>query len=57
MGHRNLENQQHQAVDGLLNLFSKANRDLSMVYNKLQKEFQQVYPDHVFSLFFHYFLD
>ncbi|XP_022882789.1 uncharacterized protein LOC111399612 [Olea europaea var. sylvestris] len=46
MGHRNLENQQHQAVDGLLNLFSKANRDLSMVYNKLQKEFQQVYPDH-----------
>ncbi|KAL2454738.1 hypothetical protein Adt_13768 [Abeliophyllum distichum] len=46
MGHRNLENQQHQSVDGLLNLFSKANRDLSMVHNKLDKEFQQVYPDH-----------
>ncbi|KAG6409687.1 hypothetical protein SASPL_127729 [Salvia splendens] len=37
----------NQAVDGLLNLFSKANRDLSAVQNKLHKEFQQVYPDHV----------
>ncbi|XP_042003999.1 uncharacterized protein LOC121752957 isoform X2 [Salvia splendens] len=36
----------NQAVDGLLNLFSKANRDLSAVQNKLHKEFQQVYPDH-----------
>ncbi|KAL1552559.1 hypothetical protein AAHA92_13341 [Salvia divinorum] len=36
----------NQAVDGLLNLFSKANRDLSTVQNKLQKEFQQIYPDH-----------
>ncbi|KAL0323978.1 UNVERIFIED_CONTAM: hypothetical protein Scaly_2364900 [Sesamum calycinum] len=36
----------NQAVDGLLNLFSKANRDLSTVHNKLHKEFQQVYPDH-----------
>ncbi|KAK4435730.1 hypothetical protein Salat_0736500 [Sesamum alatum] len=36
----------NQAVDGLLSLFSKANRDLSTVHNKLQKEFQQVYPDH-----------
>ncbi|KAK6158756.1 hypothetical protein DH2020_006070 [Rehmannia glutinosa] len=36
----------NQAVDGLLNLFTKANRDLSAVHNKLHKEFQQVYPDH-----------
>ncbi|KAL0312182.1 UNVERIFIED_CONTAM: hypothetical protein Sradi_5617500 [Sesamum radiatum] len=36
----------NQAVDGLLSLFSKANRDLSTVHNKLHKEFQQVYPDH-----------
>ncbi|KAL2236890.1 UNVERIFIED_CONTAM: hypothetical protein Sindi_0880700 [Sesamum indicum] len=35
----------NQAVDGLLSLFSKANRDLSTVHNKLHKEFQQVYPD------------
>ncbi|GER39738.1 spindle and kinetochore-associated protein 2 [Striga asiatica] len=36
----------NEAVDGLLNLFSKANRDLSAVHNKLHKEFNQVYPDH-----------
>ncbi|KAL8521776.1 hypothetical protein ACS0TY_012070 [Phlomoides rotata] len=36
----------NQAVDGLLSLFSKANRDLSAVHNKLHKEFLQVYPDH-----------
>ncbi|KAL0330168.1 UNVERIFIED_CONTAM: hypothetical protein Sradi_5003500 [Sesamum radiatum] len=36
----------NEAVDGLLSLFSKANRDLSTVHNKLHKEFQQVYPDH-----------
>lgn len=41
----------NQAVDGLLNLFSKANRDLSAVQNKLHKEFQQVYPDHVLCPF------
>ncbi|XP_051151436.1 uncharacterized protein LOC127265600 [Andrographis paniculata] len=35
----------NQAVDGLLTLFSKANRDLSLVHNKLYKEFQQVYPE------------
>lgn len=39
----------NEAVDGLLNLFSKANRDLSAVHNKLQKEFLQLYPDHVFN--------
>ncbi|CAA0814992.1 Unknown protein [Striga hermonthica] len=36
----------NEAVDGLLNLFSKANRDLSAVHNKLHKEFNQLYPDH-----------
>ncbi|KAK6158714.1 hypothetical protein DH2020_006028 [Rehmannia glutinosa] len=34
----------NQAVDGLLNLFTKANRDLSAVHNKLHKEFQQANP-------------
>ncbi|XP_073303751.1 uncharacterized protein [Primulina huaijiensis] len=34
----------HQAVDGLLCLFSKASRDLSIVHHKLQKEFHQLYP-------------
>ncbi|KAG8375378.1 hypothetical protein BUALT_Bualt10G0093800 [Buddleja alternifolia] len=43
---RERERMEHnQAVDGLLSLFTKANRDLSMVHNKLYKEFQQVYPD------------
>ncbi|XP_061368092.1 uncharacterized protein LOC133311090 [Gastrolobium bilobum] len=40
MGH-----QYHQATDGLLNLFTKANHDLSMVHHRLEKEFQHVYPD------------
>ncbi|RDX95260.1 hypothetical protein CR513_22247, partial [Mucuna pruriens] len=40
MGH-----QYHQATDGVLNLFTKANHDLSMVHHRLEKEFQQVYPD------------
>ncbi|EPS69577.1 hypothetical protein M569_05191, partial [Genlisea aurea] len=35
----------NSAADGLMALFSKANRDLSAVHNKLQKEFQQSYPD------------
>ncbi|KAL6524221.1 hypothetical protein OROMI_031316 [Orobanche minor] len=36
----------NQAIDGLMSLFSKANRDLLTVQNKLDKEFQQVYPDY-----------
>nr|KYP32273.1 hypothetical protein KK1_047082 [Cajanus cajan] len=40
MGH-----QYHQATDGLLNLFTKANHDLSLVHHRLEKEFQHVYPD------------
>lgn len=45
--HREAEmgNQYHQATDGLLSLFTKANHDLSMVHHRLEKEFQQVYPD------------
>ncbi|XP_027369159.1 uncharacterized protein LOC113874986 [Abrus precatorius] len=39
MGH-----QYHQATDGLLTLFTKANHDLAMVHHRLEMEFQQVYP-------------
>ncbi|KAK8660849.1 hypothetical protein V6N13_051757 [Hibiscus sabdariffa] len=35
----------HQAADNLVNLFTKANRDLIVVQYKLEKEFQQIYPD------------
>ncbi|CAI9094707.1 OLC1v1030494C2 [Oldenlandia corymbosa var. corymbosa] len=35
----------HQAVDGLFNLFTKANHDLAVLHIKLEKEFQQTYPD------------
>lgn len=42
------QHRQHQAVDGLFNLFTKANHDLTLLYNKLQREFQQLYPDNVF---------
>ncbi|GAV90557.1 hypothetical protein CFOL_v3_33966 [Cephalotus follicularis] len=35
----------HQAIDGLVNLFTTANHDLTVVQYKLEKEFQQVYPD------------
>ncbi|WVY90587.1 hypothetical protein V8G54_036101 [Vigna mungo] len=40
-----MEHQYHQATDGLLNLFTKANHDLSTVHHRLEKEFLQVYPD------------
>lgn len=56
MSHRNLshyqhlENSQHQSVDGLLTLFTKANHDLTTIQNKLEREFQQVYPDNVCNL-------
>ncbi|KAJ9167631.1 hypothetical protein P3X46_019248 [Hevea brasiliensis] len=36
---------QHQAADSLVNLLTKANHDLTLVQLKLEKEFQQVYPD------------
>ncbi|KAJ4707743.1 spindle and kinetochore-associated protein 2 [Melia azedarach] len=44
MGHHNYQ-QNHQAVDNLVNLLTKANHDLTMVQYKLEKEFQQIYPD------------
>ncbi|KAK1367589.1 Spindle and kinetochore-associated protein 2 [Heracleum sosnowskyi] len=34
----------HEAVDNLLNLFTIANRDLNVVENRLEKEFQKIYP-------------
>ncbi|OMO61561.1 hypothetical protein CCACVL1_23433 [Corchorus capsularis] len=46
MGHRNLQGENHhQAADNLLNLFTKANNDLLVVQYRLEKEFQQIYPD------------
>lgn len=42
MGHRHVH---HQATDSLVNLFTKANNDLTLVQLKLEKEFQQIYPD------------
>ncbi|EOY29294.1 Uncharacterized protein TCM_036881 [Theobroma cacao] len=46
MGHRNHQEQSHhQAADNLVNLFSKANHDLLVVHYRLEKEFQQIYPD------------
>ncbi|KAK9052920.1 hypothetical protein SSX86_029550 [Deinandra increscens subsp. villosa] len=35
----------HHAVDGLVNLLTKANNDLIVVQNRLDKEFRQIYPD------------
>ncbi|XP_052204165.1 uncharacterized protein LOC127809421 isoform X2 [Diospyros lotus] len=40
------QQQHHEAVDGLLNLFTRANHDLTLVQHKLQMEFQHIYPDH-----------
>ncbi|XP_028799169.1 uncharacterized protein LOC114754551 [Neltuma alba] len=34
-----------KATDGLLSLFTKANHDLALVHLRLEKEFQQIYPD------------
>lgn len=39
--------QHHEAVDGLVNLFTKANHDLALVQHRLEKEFQQIYPNNV----------
>ncbi|KAL7608462.1 uncharacterized protein LOC111917283 [Lactuca sativa] len=43
MGHQ--LHHHHQAVDGLVNLFTKANNDLIIVQNRLEKEFRETYPD------------
>ncbi|OAY27527.1 uncharacterized protein LOC110602888 isoform X2 [Manihot esculenta] len=46
MGHStHHQHHHHQAADGLVNLLTKANHDLTLVQLKLDKEFQQVYPD------------
>nr|DAD27507.1 TPA_asm: hypothetical protein HUJ06_028975 [Nelumbo nucifera] len=46
MGHRRQQQQQqHEAVDNLLNLFTKASYDLSVVQHRLEKEFQNIYPE------------
>ncbi|PON73188.1 Spindle and kinetochore-associated protein [Parasponia andersonii] len=37
--------QHHEATDGLLKLLTKANHDLTLVQHKLEKEFQQIYPE------------
>ncbi|KAK7260989.1 hypothetical protein RIF29_27292 [Crotalaria pallida] len=37
--------ERHEATDGLLNLFTKANHDLSVVHHRLDMEFQQLYPN------------
>lgn len=35
----------HEATEGLVKLLGKASHDLTMVQHKLEREFQQVYPD------------
>ncbi|KAL9442845.1 hypothetical protein AB3S75_016246 [Citrus x aurantiifolia] len=44
MGDHNFQHN-HQAIDGLVNLLTKSNHELTMVQYKLDKEFQQIYPD------------
>ncbi|XP_058067808.1 uncharacterized protein LOC131217081 [Magnolia sinica] len=46
MGHEN-QYHHHAAVDDLQNLLTKANNDLSVVQHRLEKEFQNTYPDNV----------
>ncbi|XP_021889395.1 uncharacterized protein LOC110808268 isoform X2 [Carica papaya] len=45
MDHHLRQQNHHQAMDTLVNLFTKANHDLSVVHYKLEKEFQQIYPN------------
>ncbi|XP_009363349.2 uncharacterized protein LOC103953329 [Pyrus x bretschneideri] len=35
----------HEATDGLVKLLTKANHDLTVVQHRLEREFQQIYPD------------
>ncbi|KAL5785922.1 hypothetical protein ACOSQ2_008314 [Xanthoceras sorbifolium] len=44
MGHHNYP-QNHQAIDGLTTLLTKSNHDLATIQYKLEKEFQQIYPE------------
>ncbi|OIW03087.1 hypothetical protein TanjilG_07239 [Lupinus angustifolius] len=34
-----------EAMEGILRLFTKANHDLCMLHHRLEKEFENVYPD------------
>ncbi|ONK69711.1 uncharacterized protein A4U43_C05F25930 [Asparagus officinalis] len=43
---RRQKQQQHSAVDEVMNLMIKANRDLSIVQRRLDQEFQATYPEH-----------
>ncbi|XP_021746377.1 uncharacterized protein LOC110712225 [Chenopodium quinoa] len=45
MGQKWEEQEHHPAVDSLVTLFIKAHHDLSLLHFKLDKEFQQIYPD------------
>ncbi|KAJ0445991.1 putative spindle and kinetochore-associated protein [Helianthus annuus] len=45
MSHQSNHHHHHDAVDGLVNLFIKANNDLNIVQNRLDKEFREIYPD------------
>lgn len=51
MGQKREEYAHHPAADNLVTLFTKANHDLSLLHFKLDKEFQQIYPDNVIPLF------
>ncbi|KAM1550398.1 hypothetical protein PS1_043199 [Malus domestica] len=42
MGH---VSEHHEATDGLVKLLTKANHDLMVVQHRLEREFQQIYPD------------
>ncbi|XP_068340346.1 uncharacterized protein [Pyrus communis] len=42
MGH---VGEHHEATDGLVKLLTKANHDLTVVHHRLEREFQQIYPD------------
>lgn len=41
----------HQAVDNLINVFARASHDLNAVHFKLDKEFQQIYPENVSNFY------
>lgn len=45
MAHNYEKNHYHPATDSLVTLFTKADHDLSVVHNRLEREFQQIYPD------------
>lgn len=40
-----LKNEHHEATEGLVRLLTKVNHDLTVVQHRLDKEFQQIYPE------------